>query len=167
MAKGRFHKLEQVLLNELDALKALCAASQRQNEALVRNDRETFLATVREQDQTVARMSELEITRARVVSLMAVDLCVPPSASLLQLSRSLPEVERRRALEIHQELSRVAVSVSELNRANEALVRQALEHTQHAISVLVGQAAGHQDSLTRTHGARAGGLCMGLLNARA
>lgn len=167
MATGRFGKLERVLMDELCALSALLASTQRQNQALTQNDRDAFLLCVREQEEIVAGMADLEETRAGHVSVLAIDLCVPAMSTLLELSRALPEDERIRACERHRELSVLATQISELNRLNEALIRQALVHTQHAVTFIKSEVERHQGMTSRTPGQRSRISSLGILNAKA
>jgi hypothetical protein len=165
----RFRELMQTLSQQAEALRGLCELADRAGEALVSSEREAFVGVVREQEQAVTRMSELEVRRTACAARLARELGLPETSTLLHLCQALPEELGARLRELHRSMAASAARLSEVNRANDALVRQALAHTRQKISLLRRQATPRTGlySPREARGAAPAPACRTLLNCQA
>ncbi len=112
------------------------ALSERENAALVALDHDAFLASVRDQEDLLNRLSDLERTRVEAASALADAANAPQGASLLEICDALPEDLAGEGKRIHDSIHGLSERLARFNRENEALIRQVLHQTQHSIALL-------------------------------
>ena len=163
----RFRELIRALRDELDGLERLVELARRENAALIGNDREGFLAVIKDQERVVSEMADLDGARAKVVARLSESLGLRATSTLLEICHALDGEMACTARALHCELSAAAIRLSELNRSNDLLVRQSLEQTRHAISFLSSQLQAHDPVGVSVGHGRTGPGGMGLVNSQA
>jgi len=163
MTREKFTALKYVLELERVALERLIALADAENGALVANDRGALVGAVHEQERHLASMAELERSRALSAVALAQALSLPESSSLAALCDALPGDLAVVGRRLHDDLRDLASRLSQINRENDALVRQALHYTQHSVSLLTRiaqQEAGRDTYAPPGHGRRRGGAAV-------
>jgi len=161
--RERFDALKSVLERERVVLGRLVLLAEAENEALVGNRHDAFMAAVLAQERQLSTMAELERGRASAAVALAEALSLPESSSLPALCEALPDDLTAAGREVNDDLRSLADRLSHVNRENDALVRQALHHTQHSIALLTGiaqQEARRDTYAPPGHGRRGGGAAV-------
>lgn len=123
------------LNEELAAGNVLLQLLKQEQEHLIQANLEGLTAAVEEKTRTVARMTELALTRHR--SLGAAGFSADESGMLAWVKTAPPEAGKA-----WNDLLNLARDAKELNRTNGLLIGQHMSRNQNALSVLQGNQGG-------------------------
>ncbi|MCC6729077.1 MAG: flagellar export chaperone FlgN [Chthonomonadales bacterium] len=136
--RGLVGALVRALQQELDAAERVHAAVTAMTGALVANDGARVGGLCATLDATASAAPALERRRVTAAVALAVEVDLPPTATLAAVAARLGRGDERRLLALREKILAAHADIMAGNERNRALLATAIEYTQVSLEAIAG-----------------------------
>lgn len=136
-----YHDLEQTMQKQYELAALILKETQKQNQALRKNDLEAINACVAGLEQLSLKMREMDNNREGISAQLAERLKLPPDAKLTEIAARAPEDLSLRLLYLRREIRLCLDELKEQVEFNNLLTHNALRFNNMMLGIF-RQAAG-------------------------